>query len=253
MNILIIEDEIKTSEELREMLTRIDSRCIIKDVVSSVITAIKWLQTNPEPDLIISDIHLSDGMSFDIFSQLIVSSPVIFVTAYDQYAIKAFDVNSIDYLLKPVEEQKLKKAILKYQVLGSYSRIPADYFNKQLVKFASKMAVEYKNSILVYQNEKILPINSAQIQYIFANNGRVTIRSLDKDHVTHYNMEQLESYLNPRQFFRANRQYIINKAQVLNVEHYFNRRLIIKLDCKVPEKIIISKEKANDFLNWLEQ
>ncbi|HTI90241.1 MAG TPA: LytTR family DNA-binding domain-containing protein [Puia sp.] len=251
MNVLIIEDEIKTAKELRRLIEGLDDTIRVLDIVSSVRSAVKWLNDHPSPDLIFSDIQLADGLSFDIYREVTVSAPVIFCTAFDEYAIQAFQANSIDYLLKPIDEDKLAQSLEKYKNLKKF--FDPRMGNNSLSKLAGQLENNFKRSLLIYLREKIIPIKTGEIAYIHLANGLVTlVTRQEHKYVTQYNMEQLESMLDPQQFFRANRQFIINREIVQDVEQYFNRRLFLKLSFPTPEKIIISKVRSSEFLHWME-
>jgi len=253
MNILIIEDEAKTARELKKQVETLDDSISVVDILPSVKSAQQWFKDNAIPDLILSDIQLADGLSFDIFKSVEVQAPVIFCTAFDEYAIQAFETNGIDYLLKPIDETRLFQAIEKYRNFKKlFAGQSADYGEK-LVKLSGQLDNSYKRSLLVYYREQIIPVRTADIRFIYAANGLVTLYTTnDNQYATQHTLDQLEAMLNPQQFFRANRQFLINRELILNVEHYFNRRLYVKLTSETPEKIIISKIKAADFLLWME-
>lgn len=252
MKVIIIEDELKTAKDLKAMIEEIDGGISIDVILPSVSSAIKWLKENPLPELIFSDIQLGDGLSFEIFREIGIETPVIFCTAFDEYAIRAFESNSIDYLLKPIEENMLQRSLEKYsrfkEHLLSKSQY-ADNLNKVLIQ----MDPAYKQNIIVHYREKIIPVKVMSIQFIYASNGLVHLHTADgSDYAVQYTLEQLETMLNPQQFFKANRKFIINRDCIRDIEHYFNRRLFVKAVCETPEKIIISKIKAQPFLKWIE-
>ncbi|MES2063625.1 MAG: LytTR family DNA-binding domain-containing protein [Bacteroidota bacterium] len=253
MRVIIIEDEAKTAKELKGMLQELDSEIRVEAILPSVSSAIIWLNNNPTPNLIFSDIQLGDGLSFEIFREVQTDAPVIFCTAFDEYAIRAFESNSIDYLLKPVEEDMLQKSLEKYFRLKEHLINGAQYTNN-LNKVLVQMDASYKQNILVHYREKIIPMRVTEIQFIYASEGVVYIYdSHEKSYPVQYTIEQLETMLNPQQFFRANRQYIVNRDTIQNIEHYFNRKLYVSTKIAPPEKIIISKIKAQPFLKWIEQ
>ncbi|HMG09370.1 MAG TPA: LytTR family DNA-binding domain-containing protein [Mucilaginibacter sp.] len=252
MNVLIIEDEIKTAKDLKNLVEAADSDIKVIEILHSVSSSVQWFKENPSPDLIFSDIQLSDGLSFDIYRDVQVNAPVIFCTAFDEYAIRAFETNGIDYLLKPIDETMLEQSLEKYHRLKNLFESQQEQYQKKLIKLLGQMDIKYKQSILVYFKEKMIPVRTSEIRYIYAENGLVHIHTGLNQFVSQYTLEQLEAMLNPQQFYKANRQFIINRDNIRNVEHYFNRRLFVKLNCETPEKIIISKIKANDFLQWIE-
>lgn len=250
MNVIIIEDERKTARELQDILTSIDSGIRILEVLPSVASAIRWFRENPAPDLIFSDIQLGDGLCFEIYREVPVNAPIIFCTAFDQYAIQSFESNSIDYLLKPLEESMVERSLKKFH------RIKDHYttYQQSLNKAMTQMENAYRQTILVHYREKMVPVKVAELDYIHAANGVVTLHTrTGQDYTVQYTIDQLENMLNRNDFFRANRQFILHRESITDIEHYFNRRLIIKTNCKTPEKIIVSRLKAQDFLRWVEQ
>ena len=252
MKVIIIEDEPRTAKELSNILENLDSSITVLAILSSVASAVKWLSEEPLPDLIFSDIQLGDGLSFEIFKQVPLNVPIVFCTAFDEYAIHAFESNSIDYILKPLEEGMVERSILKYnRIKGHY--LP-DVYNTNLNKVVAQMDAAYKQSILVHYREKIVPVKVVDICFVYATAGLTTFHTLsDQDYSVPYTIDQLESILNPQLFFRANRQFIINRNTILDIEHYFNRRLILKLQCNTPVQLIVSRLKVQDFLLWIEQ
>ncbi|SFN19196.1 two component transcriptional regulator, LytTR family [Chitinophaga sp. YR627] len=252
MNVIIIEDERRTAIELKSMLENIDQEINVMAILPSVATAIAWFRENPTPDLIFSDIQLGDGLSFDIFKEVQINVPVIFSTAFDQYAINAFESNSIDYLLKPIEESMLERSLQKYNRIREH--FSAGAYATNLSKAVNQLDNNYKQSILIYYREKIVPVKVGSICFVYTSNGIVRIYTTEgPEYTVPYTIEQLEEMLNPQVFFKANRQFIINRNIVQDIEHYFNRRLIVKTTCQTPDKIIISRLKAQDFLRWVEQ
>lgn len=253
MRVVIIEDESKTAKELQHMLEHLDNSIQIEAILTSVSAGIKWLRANPAPELIFSDIQLGDGLSFEIFREVKTETPVIFCTAFDEYAIKSFESNSIDYLLKPIEEDALTKSLEKYARLKEHL-VASTAYPRNLNNVLTQMDPNYKQSILVHYRDKIIPVKVIDIQFIYATGGTVYIYlPNDKNYPVQYTIEQLETMLNPLQFFRANRQFIINRDAISNIEHYFNRKLYVATSCPTPEKIVIGKLKAQPFLKWIEQ
>jgi two-component system response regulator LytT len=250
MNVIIIEDELRTAKDLRDILEALQEDIHVLAILPSVIQAVKWLNENPAPDLIFSDIQLGDGLSFEIFKEVKVNAPVIFCTAFDQYAIQAFESNSIDYLLKPIEEEMVARSIQKYfKVKEHYGEV----FQGNLHKTILQLDGSYKQSLLIHHSEKIIPLKVSSIAYIFAGNGLITLHTSNgQNYFVQYTIEQLETLLNPTQFFRANRQFIVNREAIENIEHYFNRRLVLQLHQQTPVKIIVSRQKVHDFLSWIE-
>lgn len=251
--ILIIEDEIKTAKELKNLIETLRDDFTVAAISPSIKSAVAWLKQHEAPAIIFSDIQLADGLSFEIFKQVQIESPVIFCTAYDEYAIQAFDANGIDYLLKPIDEEKLLHGLNKYDKYYHSGKDETEHYQNQLNNLLNQMNKSYKNSLLIYFQEKIIPVKTNEIDFIHSENGIVTIYMADHQHYyTNYTLEALEAMLNPALFFKANRQFIINRYAILNIEHYFTRRLVVKLRQATPESVIISKVKASDFLKWIE-
>jgi len=252
MNVIIIEDELNAATDLKLILEGLDDKINVVAILYSVANAIDWFIKHPAPDLIFSDIQLGDGLSFEIFKDVKVNAPIIFCTAFDQYAIQAFESNSIDYLLKPLEDEKVAKSLEKYsQVKGYYN---AESYLSNMDKMLSQISSSYKQSFLVRYREKIIPVAVSSIYFIYANNGTVVIHtSSDEEYFIPNTIDQVQTLLNPRSFFRANRQFIINRTSISSIEHYFNRRLILNLHCKTNVRIIISRLKTQSLLQWIEQ
>lgn len=252
MKIIIIEDEARTAKELKSMLIEIDNDIEVVAVLGSVTAATEWFSNNQVPELIFSDIELGDGLSFEIFKNIKIEAPVIFCTAFDEYAIRAFESNSIDYLLKPIDEEMLQKSLEKYLRFKDHL-INEVQHSLNMERVIDQIELAYKQTILVSYREKIIPIQFQNVGFIYAANRLVYLELEDKKHfIIPYTLEQLEKILDPQQFFRANRNFILNRAFIDNMEYYFNRKLFITLKIESPEKIIISRVKAPSFLKWLE-
>lgn len=253
MNVLIIEDEIKTARELKSQIEQLRDNITVLEMLPSVKAGIQWFAAHPPPDLVFSDIQLADGLSFDIFKTISVHSPIIFCTAFDEYAIRAFETNGIDYLLKPVDEQRLAQAMDKYEKLkGAFSTEKNDY-EKKLVNLLTQFPGNYKTTLLIHFQEKIIPVKTADVAFIHYSNGLAGIyTSANQKYVLPSTLDELESMLQPDLFFRANRQFIINRRAIVNIEHYFSRRLVVRLTIPSPENIIISKVRSVEFLQWVE-
>jgi len=254
MTILIIEDEAKTARELKSMIQRLDDRLIVAGIVPSVKAAVEWFNSNPSPQLILSDIQLADGLSFEIFQTVNISCPVIFCTAFDNYAIEAFSTYGIDYLLKPVDEDKLAASLRKYEQMRQWMapKTAVDY--GQLEVMLARLQPGYKNGLLVFSNEKIIPVKTAEIAFIHSAGGVVKVHTKSKQsYLLNEVLDELEPQLDPYQFFRASRQYIVNRDVIAMAEHFFNRRLLLKLQIETPEPVIISKMKAPELMAWMQR
>ncbi|UKT64994.1 LytR/AlgR family response regulator transcription factor [Pedobacter mucosus] len=252
MKVIIIEDEIRTANELRGMLLGIDNEIQVEAVLRSVASALEWLQANPMPELIFSDIELGDGLSFEIFRKIAIEVPVIFCTAFDEYAIRAFESNSIDYILKPLDEAMLQKSLEKYIRFKDHLIASAQHA-QNLDRAITQIDAVYQQTLLVNYREKIIPIKLSDVALVYAANGAVYLHTgNDKNFAVQYTMEQLELMLEPRRFFRANRQFILNRDFIEDIEYYFNRKLLVSIKTGSPEKIIVSKVKSQPFLKWME-
>jgi two-component system response regulator LytT len=248
MNILIVEDEQLAAEELEEMLLAYDPSITIAGVIDSVKSAIDWLSTR-SCDLILMDIHLADDISFNIFQKVKVMTPVIFCTAYDQYAIKAFTVNSIDYLLKPVESTKLAQALDKFKELKSTSS-QADF--AQLLEAFRNMQPQYQKRFIVHSGEKIISIPTTDIAYFFAQQRYVILFTKDNEqYIIDYTLDKLDQVLDPEVFFRINRQFIISFDVIKTMSPYAKGRIKIEIEPATKEEVIVSIDRASRFKDWL--
>lgn len=247
MNILIIEDEKPAADELEELLHAYDPAIRVVAHIDSVKGAVEWLSTG-SCDLIFMDIHLADDISFNIFQKIKILTPVIFCTAYDQYAIKAFTVNSIDYLLKPVESQKLAQAIDKFKALRSSSQ--AD-LGKMMEMFRS-MQPQYQKRFIVHSGEKIISIQAVDIAYFFAQQRYVILFTKNNEqYVIDYTLDKLEQVLDPETFFRINRQFIISFDVIKSMAPYAKSRIKIEVDPPSKEDVIVSIDRSSRFKEWL--
>jgi two-component system, LytTR family, response regulator LytT len=246
--IVIIEDERIAADHLEKMLLSIDSTFQILKKIESVREAVSWLQDN-KFDLIFLDIQLSDGISFSIFEQIDIKTPVIFTTAYDQYAIKAFKTNSIDYLLKPIEKSELEQSIRKYKDLRAN---PANDINLKEIMQQFKNPVAYQSRFLIYAGQKIKTIKTTDIAYFYVSGKAVFICTKDDIHyVIDYTMEKLEEMLDPTLFFRINRQFIIHVDSIKNMYPYSKSRIKVELSPPSDLDAIVSFSNAHQFKNWL--
>jgi DNA-binding LytR/AlgR family response regulator len=254
MKALIIEDEYPAAERLQKLIARADEGIEICGVLDSVEGALKWISDNPAPDLIFSDIQLSDGLSFEIFEKSVVSSPIIFTTSYDEYAIKAFKVKSIDYLLKPIKQQELEQAIQKYKD-SIHEPLPADHALKleSLLDVLPASQKKYKTRFLVKSREQLIPVFEEQIAYFQTSNELVLLVKKDgKKYLVDYTLEQLDKLLNPENFFRLNRQFIAHLSAIHEIHTYFNGKLKLELSPKASDEVVVSRDKAGLFKTWLE-
>ncbi len=252
MNILIIEDEIKAARSLENLILHLQPGSRILAKIQSVEGAIDYLSNNPSPELIFMDIQLSDGISFDIFKAVKIVCPVIFCTAFGEYAMEAIKENGIDYLLKPFSEDDLKNAFEKvHNFKNIFQKASANDLNDIISRIGDQE--RKKTSFLVFKNNKYLTVKTDDIAYIYINYtspSLVTFKGEQYD--MNQSLDHLGSILSDKQFFRLNRQYIINFSAVKEVEHYFGRKLFVKLTVPTEEKLLIGKDKTAMFLNWLE-
>lgn len=247
MKILIVEDETAAYESLVEILNEIAPAIEVIGNTESISQTIKWLNEKPLPDLILMDIHLSDGSAFIIFENIEIEVPIIFTTAYDEYAIEAFKVNSVDYLLKPIKPTELERALQKFKKLS----------HANIIEYLSKVnqlapAPRYQNKLLIPIKDKLLPIDLQEVSFFYTTDKSTSVGLIDGNTLSYAKtLDHILSTLNPASFYRANKQFIIARNAVKNITVWFDSRLLVTLDRDVPERIYISKNKASDFKDWL--
>jgi DNA-binding LytR/AlgR family response regulator len=248
MRALIIEDEILASKHLKHVLDEVGGIQVI-GVLESISESIDWFNTNSLPELLFMDIHLADGSAFEIFKHIDIHCPIIFTTAYDEYALKAFKVNSIDYLLKPVDADSVNNALKKMKDLSTPNSINSGIQN--LIDSFRK-ASSYKTHFLIpLKGDKLFPVQASEIACFYIDASLVKAKTTgDKTYNFEYTLDELASILNPSDFFRANRQYIIARNAIKDIDFWFNSRLSVNLKVSVPEKILISKARVPDFKKW---
>ena len=245
MRILIVEDETAAYENLADMLVTIDPMIEIMGNTESVRQTVRWLQANPRPDLIFMDIHLSDGSTFAIFDQIEVEAPIIFTTAYDQYAIDAFKVNSIDYILKPIKPEELKRALDKFSRWNHQDII---HYLSQLTQLST--TPKYKDKLLIPVKDKLLPISLKDVSCFYtADKSTYVYLKTGNSYPYAKTLEQIISSLSPADFIRANKQFIISRDSVKDITIWFDSRLLVTLDIEVPERIYISKKTKHPSLS----
>ncbi len=247
MRVLIVEDETAAYDNMVKALQAIDPMIEIAGNTESVSQTAEWLQHNPQPDLIFMDIHLSDGSAFMLFDRMKIETPIVFTTAYDRYAIDAFRVNSIDYLLKPIKQDELQRALDKFRRL-----MPAETggYLSRLMALASKPV--YKDKILIPIRDKLLPISLNDVACFYTTNKQTLVCLKDGLQYTYAKtLEQIMAMLNPSGFIRANKQYIVARDSVKEITIWFDSRLLVKLKIETPEPIYISKNRASEFKAWI--
>ena len=247
MRVLIVEDETAAYENLADIITSVNPGIRIAGNTESVTQTVHWLQSNPSPDLIFMDIHLSDGSAFAIFDKITVETPIVFTTAYDQYAIEAFRVNSIDYLLKPVKVEDIRHALDKYSKL---TRPDIVQYLAQLTQLT--VSPKYQDRLLIPHKDKLLPVNLRDVACFYTTDKNTCIYLKDGNKYPYSKtLEQIITTLDPARFTRANKQFIVAKDSVTNITIWFDNRLLVTLDTEVPERVYISKNKASEFKSWL--
>jgi two-component system response regulator LytT len=247
MKIVIIEDEAPAARRLIKLLEQTGNEIEISVVLESVAQAKKWFSENSGIDLIFSDIQLSDNLSFEIFNSIKINAPIIFTTAFDQYAIRAFEHLSIDYLLKPVRLENLQKALEKFRLLK-----PAAHAldTAELMRMLSRP--EYRERFLVYSGDNLLSIKTKDIAYFYSEDGTSFLATHEKKRfILNESLDKIEKEINPKNFFRANRQFIVSISGIAKVSSYFNQKLLVTLNPHNEIELIVSKLKATEFKNWL--
>ncbi|MCX6235430.1 MAG: LytTR family DNA-binding domain-containing protein [Bacteroidetes bacterium] len=255
MTILIVEDEPHAQYELKRLLNNISASFQILACIDSIEETVKWLKENPQPDVIMLDIQLSDGLSFEIFKKHDVRSPVIFTTAYDEYAIRAFKVNSVDYLLKPVKQEELTAALNKLDMIRlQYSGAETLPAFRQIEELIRSQRPEYKTRFIAKVGDQIKHIDINEVAYFKAEDNEVFLVSNDNRRVIiEHSLDQLERVLNPGDFFRITRGYIASAGSIGKISKYFNSRLLIELKPPADDKIMISRVRVQDFLKWMDR
>jgi two-component system LytT family response regulator len=268
LHVLILEDEYPAAERLQRLLAQAAPEAQVLAVLDTVAGALAWLASHPAPTLILSDIQLADGLSLDVFAQTVVRSPVIFTTAYDQYALQAFRANGIDYLLKPLKLPELQTALAKLRrgAAGetppaawlasdtSASALPDSQFNlERLLDALPRPQRPFKSRFLVRQGESLLPLPTAEVAWAWSRHETVTLATHDgRRFVVDYTLEQLESLLDPSQFFRLNRQFIAQLPAVRRLVPHLGGKLLVELTPAPTDEVLVSKEKASAVKAWLE-
>ncbi|MCB0528227.1 MAG: response regulator transcription factor [Lewinellaceae bacterium] len=250
MRVLIIEDEDLAVWGLISKLQRLEPAVEILATLDTVQTAVAWFRENPAPDLAFFDIQLADGLSFEIFEQVTVPCPIIFTTAYDAYALRAFKVNSVDYLLKPVAQDELSQALSKLRHLRGPAALDAGTLQQMMQMLKPK---EFKNRFMVRVGDHLTAIDAADVDFFFGENKIVWLRHANgRKYPVDYTLEQLDGMLDPERFFRVNRQYIASIGVIRDVVAYSNSRLKVNLkDPMNEDPVLISREKVEAFKTWL--
>ncbi len=250
MKAVILEDERLAADLLKNIIKQLDEDIEIIATLQTIEDSVEWLNNNEHPDIMFVDIHLADGSSFSIFEKTEVRCPIVFTTAYDEYALKAFEVNSIDYLLKPINKDDLQRALNKYKNLKGDNK-DLDY-KKFVSRFLSEGNVNnYKEYFLVPERDKLIPLAAKDIAYIYIDLRLIKAMTFSgKVHYLNQNLDEIMNQLNPKKFFRANRQYIVAHESIKDVSMWFGNKISLNLVIPTDEKIIVSKARVSEFKNW---
>lgn len=249
MEAVIIEDEYVAAENLKRLLQSVDDSIEVIAVLQSVEESVEWFTDNVPPDVVFIDIHLADGDAFLIFDKVEIRCPLIFTTSYDEYALKAFEVNSIDYLLKPIGKKDLEKALNKLRFFTF--RNNNDELVSQIVQSINESKTSYKKHFLIPYRDKLIPISADEIAYIHSEYKMANIICFDGRQLSvDTSLDELSRQLDPAVFFRANRQYIVSHASIVDLTVWFGGKLAINLSVKTPERILVSRARAVQFKEW---
>ena len=252
MNVFIVEDEEPASDRLKKMLGKIDGNIRVIGTAVSIKNAVEWLRSNPAPDLVFMDIQLADGESFEIFNEVKVTSPVVFITAFDQHAVRAFKLNSIDYLLKPVKEEEMVKAIEKYRSwYNGKATAPADY--NKLISILQSERKEFQKRIIIRFGETIKTVDIDEVAYFYTEDKINFLRTMgNMDYPMDMNLDETEKILDASKFFRINRQFIININSIQKMVVVSKSRVKLTLSPPSSHETIVSTDRSGTFKKWLE-
>ena len=250
MKTLIVEDEKAAVRNLIALLSEISPRLEIAGVTDSILGTVEWLSTNSSPDFLFMDIHLADGSAFEIFERTTIRCPVIFTTAYDEYAIKAFKVNSIDYLLKPINENDMRRALAKLELLRNIPQRHDDDF-LQMIKSMSHRNRYTAHFLVPGKGSKLLPLSAESVCYFCIADGETKALTNDGEwYIMPHTLDELSEIVDPVSFFRVNRQYLISREAIYDIDLWFQSRLSINLKIPKGEKTVVSKARVKEFKKW---
>jgi DNA-binding LytR/AlgR family response regulator len=251
INLLIVEDEQPAARRLQKMLLELDPEINIVGVADTVDTAVNWLSTKPQPDLIMLDIQLGDGLSFSIFNRVKVSSYVIFTTAYDEYAIRAFDLNSIGYLLKPVEKEKLNSALQKFRSMGNARQ---DLDIRQIIQAIDERKEQHKKRFVVNVASRIRIIDTGSIAYFYSmEKGTYICTSDNKHYPLEYSLDSIEDMVDSASFFRVNRAFLVSLKAISRIDVVSKSRIKLTTDPPFTGEVLVSGPKSSDFRTWIDK
>ncbi|GEP91859.1 two component transcriptional regulator, LytTR family [Chitinophaga terrae (ex Kim and Jung 2007)] len=252
MKVLVIEDEIKTARALARLIQEVSPDAHVPDILQSVKSAVDWLGRNGNPDIIFLDIQLADGLSFEIFEKVEITAPVIFCTAFNEYAIQAFRNNGIAYILKPFDVKDIEQALNKVKKLKDYFQkdsLPAEQVSRVLRSLAAE---ETKKSFLVYNHNAYINIPTSSIAYFYKGMSGINLVTDEKKRFgINESLDEIHRLVGKQSFYRINRQYLVAFRCITEVQHYFDRKLLVKLNIETDEKLVVGREKAAEFLDWL--
>lgn len=255
MNVVIIEDEKAAVRNLAAILVELNADIKIIKTLDSINGTIEWFSANPMPELIFMDIHLADGSAFEIFEHLHITCPIIFTTAYDEYALRAFKVNSIDYLLKPIDRMDVQKALRKFEELYQSSSLPHTFHDstlEQLIRSLRKKENYRTHFLIPMKGDKLFPVAICSILYFYIKDAQVKAALNDGgEYPISQTLDELADSIDPNRFFRVNRQFLISREAIRDIDLWFNSRLSINLkNAPGTDKILVSKVKVAEFKEW---
>jgi DNA-binding LytR/AlgR family response regulator len=250
MKALLIEDEPYAVQQLKSLLAESAPDVNLIAVLDSIVSSVEWFAAHSPPDLVFMDVHLADGSCFEIFNHININAPVVFITAYDQYALEAFRVNGLDYLLKPLKKKDLERSLERFYEIKSKNLIHLDY--DRIAREIFQKTGQYQKRLLIRYGQKITIINISDVAYFFAESKDTLICTFDKrQYPADQNLEQLQNILSPEEFFRVNRKFLINSKAITSMTSYSRSRIKLHLDPPFTEDVIVSTERTPGFKTWL--
>jgi DNA-binding LytR/AlgR family response regulator len=250
MKALLIEDEPYAVQQLKSLLAESAPDVNLIAVLDSIVSSVEWFAAHSPPDLVFMDVHLADGSCFEIFNHININAPVVFITAYDQYALEAFRVNGLDYLLKPLKKKDLERSLERFYEIKSKNSTHLDY--ERIAREIFQKTGQYQKRLLIRYGQKITIINISDVAYFYAESKDTLICTFDKRHYpADQNLEQLQNILSPEEFFRVNRKFLINSRAITSMTSYSRSRIKLHLDPPFEEDVIVSTDKTPGFKNWL--
>ena len=254
MKVVILEDEKLAAQRMQQLLKKCIPNLELMATLQSVESAIKWFAANPEPELIFSDIQLGDGLSFEVFEAGQIKAPIIFTTAFNEYAVKAFKHNSIDYLLKPIDENELQAAIDKHSHSSQKVAVTGGISPATLAQAMKMMTASYKSRFLIKVGDHLRPIDISEITFFYsAAKDTFLVNKAGRNYALDYSLDQLEQLLDPEKFFRISRKCLVAKSEITEVVVYSGSRLKVKANALEEEEAIVSRERVTEFKEWLER